>query len=70
MVWFPLDDVTCHRLEKVVLRRGEQIFVLLAPTFQANYPQEYAKVLGGLKKLGVNYILSVSFGADIPFGPT
>lgn len=47
------------------LRRGEKISVLLAPAFQANYPKEYARVLGGLKKLGVNHIISVSFGADI-----
>ena len=47
------------------LRRGEKISVLLAPAFQANYPQEYSKILGGLKNLGVNHIISVSFGADI-----
>ncbi len=47
------------------LKRGVQISVLLAPAFQANYPSEYASVLGGLKKLGVNHIISVSFGADI-----
>lgn len=47
------------------LEQGEQISLLLAPSFQANYPQEYAIVLGGLKKLGVNHIISVSFGADI-----
>lgn len=47
------------------LRRGEKISVLLAPAFQANYPKEYAKVLGGLKRLGINHIISVSFGADI-----
>lgn len=47
------------------LKRGERISVLLAPAFQANYPQEYASVLGGLKKMGVNHIISVSFGADI-----
>ncbi len=47
------------------IKRGEQISVLLAPAFQANYPSEYASVLGGLKKLGVNHIISVSFGADI-----
>ncbi|MCM1386469.1 MAG: HD domain-containing protein [Bacillus sp. (in: Bacteria)] len=47
------------------LARGEQISVLLAPSFQANYPKEYASVLGGLKALGVNRIISVSFGADI-----
>ena len=39
--------------------------MLLAPAFQANYPEEYASILGGLKDLGVNRIISVSFGADI-----
>ncbi len=47
------------------LKRGEKISILLAPAFLANYPKEYATVLGGLKKLGVNHIISVSFGADI-----
>lgn len=47
------------------LERGEQISVLLAPAFQANYPEEYASILGGLKDLGINRIISVSFGADI-----
>lgn len=47
------------------LRRGEKISLLLAPAFMANYPNDYGKVLGGLKKLGVNHIISVSFGADI-----
>lgn len=37
----------------------------MAPAFLANYPREYATVLGGLKKLGVNRIISISFGADI-----
>ena len=30
-----------------------------------NYYSEYETILGALKKLGVNRILSVSFGADI-----
>lgn len=47
------------------LQKGEQISILLAPAFLANYPNEYKSVLGGLKKLGVNRIISVSFGADI-----
>ena len=47
------------------LRKGEKISLLLAPAFLANYPREYANVLGGLKKLGVNRIISISFGADI-----
>lgn len=47
------------------LRSGERISVLIAPAFLANYPNEYGRVLGGLKSLGVNRIISVSFGADI-----
>lgn len=47
------------------LKKGEQISILLAPAFLANYPKEYESVLGGLKEAGVNRIISVSFGADI-----
>lgn len=47
------------------LAAGEKISVLWAPAFAANYPGEYRQMLGGLKKLGVNRIISVSFGADI-----
>lgn len=47
------------------LKRGEKISLLLAPAFKANYPNDYEKVLGGLKSLGVNRIISISFGADI-----
>jgi iron only hydrogenase large subunit-like protein len=47
------------------LKKGEKISLLLAPAFLANYPSEYESVLGGLKQLGVNRIVSISFGADI-----
>lgn len=47
------------------LAKGEKISVLIAPAFKANYPKEYEEVLGGLKKLGVNRFISISFGADI-----
>ncbi len=47
------------------LKAGEKISLLVAPAFPANYPNEYERVLGGLKALGVNHIISVSFGADI-----
>ncbi|MCR5033445.1 MAG: 4Fe-4S binding protein [Lachnospiraceae bacterium] len=47
------------------LKRGEKISILVAPAFKANYPKEYESVLGGLKKAGVNRIISISFGADI-----
>lgn len=47
------------------LKKGVKISVLIAPAFLANYPNEYEKILGMLKKLGVNRFISVSFGADI-----
>ena len=47
------------------LKKGERISLLIAPAFPANYPDSYARVLGGLKALGVNRMISVSFGADI-----
>lgn len=47
------------------LKRGERISLLVAPAFKANYPNEYEQILGGLKRLGVNRIISVAFGADI-----
>ncbi len=47
------------------LEAGEKISLLVAPSFPANYPDTYAKVFGRLKALGVNRIISVSFGADI-----
>ena len=47
------------------LKAGEKISLLVAPSFPANYPETYARILGKLKELGVNRIISVSFGADI-----
>ncbi len=47
------------------LEKGEQISVLIAPSFIANYPEEASAVLGGLKKRGVNHFINVAFGADI-----
>ena len=47
------------------LNNGEKISLLIAPSFPANYPDTYAGVLGGLKTLGANRMISVSFGADI-----
>ena len=44
------------------LKRGEPISLLLAAAFKANYPEEYETVLGGLKQMGINRMISVSFG--------
>ena len=56
------DDTECFFND---LKRGEKISLLIAPAFKADYPDEYERVLGGLKKLGANRLISVSFGADI-----
>lgn len=47
------------------LKKGEKISILIAPAFLANYSDEYETILGGLKKAGVNRMISISFGADI-----
>lgn len=47
------------------LKNGENISVMVAPAFIANYPDEYKEILGKLKTLGVKRILSVAFGANI-----
>ncbi|MBD5549005.1 MAG: 4Fe-4S dicluster domain-containing protein [Lachnospiraceae bacterium] len=47
------------------LEKGEKISLLVAPAFIANYPKQYEQVLGYLKSLGANRIISISFGADI-----
>lgn len=47
------------------LKKGTKISLLVAPAFMANYPTEYEKYLGILKKAGANRIISISFGADI-----
>ncbi len=46
------------------LANGENITVLAAPAIRVNY-SDYNIILGKLKKLGVNKIYDVSFGADI-----
>ncbi len=47
------------------LEQGKPVSIIIAPAFLANYPKEYKRVLGYLKRKGVNHIYSVSFGADI-----
>ncbi len=47
------------------LKKGEKISLLIAPAFPANYPDRCGRILGGLKALGAERMISVSFGADI-----
>ena len=47
------------------LKNGAKISVMLAPSFSVSEFENYKRVLGYLKKLGVNLLYDVSFGADI-----
>ncbi len=47
------------------LKNGEPISLLVAPSFPANYPDEYEAVLGELHSMGVNRFINIAFGADI-----
>lgn len=53
--------------EKLIadLKKGQKISILYAPALVANYPNNYQNILGALRKLGANHMLSVGFGADI-----
>lgn len=56
------DDTNCFFSD---LKKGTNISVLIAPALKANYPNTYKNILGILKSMGVNHMISVSFGADI-----
>ena len=67
-------DVCVHEAREYVddtdeffedLAKGEKISLLIAPAFFAGYPKEAGSILGGLRALGVNRMVSVGFGADI-----
>jgi len=46
------------------LLSGKKLSVIAAPSLTVNF-NEYKKILGYLKSLGVNFVYDVSFGADI-----
>ena len=47
------------------LKKGEEISVLIAPSLEARYPDEYGRYINRLKAMGVKRIIPVSLGADI-----
>ncbi len=47
------------------LKNGEEISVLVSQLMLGHYHDDYKKVLGGLKKLGVKNFISVGNGGDI-----
>lgn len=47
------------------LNNGEKISIIVAPSFYALYPDDGPRILGYLKRLGVEHIYDASFGAEI-----
>jgi len=47
------------------LRSGERIVAIVAPAVAANFPGKYLNLNGWLKKIGVQGIFDVSFGAEL-----
>ncbi len=47
------------------LKNGAEISLIVAPSIRTNYQNNYKKLLGHLKSLGIKSIYDVSFGADI-----
>lgn len=67
-------DVCVHHARELIddtdrffkdLQNGKKISLLIAPSFFANYSENYGEILGGLKNLGVNKFISVGMGAEI-----
>ncbi len=46
------------------LKQGKKISIIAAPAMKVNF-EDYKKLLGYLKKVGVNAVFDVSFGADL-----
>ncbi len=47
------------------LGKGDKISLVVAPSIRTNFRNDYKKLFGYLKKLGVNKIYDASFGAEI-----
>lgn len=47
------------------LHEGEKIVAIVAPSIAASYPEDYLRVNGLLKSLGVAAVFDVSFGAEL-----
>ncbi|HBY20054.1 MAG: hypothetical protein A2Y24_07785 [Clostridiales bacterium GWE2_32_10] len=47
------------------LSRGEKISLVVAPSIRTNFKNNYKRLFGHLKSLGVNKIYDTSFGAEI-----
>ncbi len=58
----PIDDLD-RFLED--LRKGEPIVAISAPGVAANFPGNYLRLNGWLKKMGVAAVFDVSFGAEL-----
>ena len=67
--------IACHHgarvgvddLEQFLIdvKRGTKIIAIVAPAVAATYPDDYLRVNGWLKSLGVEAVFDVSFGAEL-----
>jgi signal transduction histidine kinase/ActR/RegA family two-component response regulator/Pyruvate/2-oxoacid:ferredoxin oxidoreductase delta subunit len=56
------DDSTCF-MEAVA--RREKMIAIVAPSVVSNFPNQYLRLNGWLKSLGISAIFDVSFGAEL-----
>lgn len=47
------------------IRKGKKIVAVVAPAIAANYPDQYLRINGLLKDMGVEAVFDVSFGAEL-----
>lgn len=47
------------------IEKGEKAVAIVAPAIASNYPDEYLRINGLLKEMGVEAIFDVSFGAEL-----
>jgi iron only hydrogenase large subunit-like protein len=58
----PVDD---FELAMKALEKKEKVIAIVAPAAASNFPNQYLKLNGWLKSLGIDAIFDVSFGAEL-----
>ncbi len=59
---FYRDDIKSFLTD---LKNGQKIVAIVAPAIAANFPDNYLRINGLLKKMGVEAVFDVSFGAEL-----
>ena len=58
----PVDD---FEIAMKALENAEKVIAIVAPAVASNFPNQYLKLNGWLKSLGIEAIFDVSFGAEL-----